>query len=274
MNVLHAILLGLVQGLTEFIPISSTAHLTLFGSWLGLVDPANPERWTSFMAVIQLGTLAAVFAYFRRDIISVPLAFYRENISKRTPFREQSADSRMAWLITLGTIPIVVIGLAFKDVIEGALTKDLHVIGIALIGLALLLALAEFLAKFNRKIEKADVKDSLVVGFAQCLALIPGASRSGTTLTAGMFLGFTREDAARFSFLLSIPAIFASGALSFVQSLEYIAPSDGLALAISTLVAGVSGYASIAFLLRFLKKNSTALFIVYRIALGAVLLFL
>ncbi len=267
MHIWKAALLGLIQGLSEFLPISSTAHLTLAGRALGLINPAAPEQWTAFMAVVQLGTLVAVLVYFRHDIITITRAFLRENLA-RVPFIQQSSPARTGWYIILGTIPIVIIGLSLKDVVEGMLTKNLMVIGSSLIGLALLLEVAERVARFARPMERVTIKDALLIGLAQAVALIPGASRSGVTITAGLFTGLTREAAARFSFLLSIPAIAASGLLELVHALNFITPADGLALFVATLVAGVSGYWAIAFLIRYLRTRSTRIFIIYRLLLG------
>ncbi len=272
MSVLEAVLLGLVQGLTEFLPISSTAHLTLVGRALHLIDPAHPEQWTASIAVMQLGTLVAVLAYFRRDLMSIIGTFLRENLTDRRPLGSQSTAARTGWYIILGTIPIVVIGLAFKDVIEGALTKDLRVIGFSLIGLALLLEVAERSASFRRSVEELNMTDALAIGGAQALALIPGSSRSGTTITAGLFRGLTREAAARFSFLLSIPAVAASGVLEFVHSIKFLTGSGLLALLVATVVAFGSGYWSIAFLLRYLRTRTTQVFVIYRLLLGAAIL--
>jgi undecaprenyl-diphosphatase len=269
MNIIEAIILGLLQGLSEFIPISSTAHLTIAGMMMGLIDPAHPEQWTSFIAVIQLGTLAAVFIYFSKEIKEIPRDFLIENFSKKKKkFKEQSLNSRMGWYIILGSIPIVAIGLAMKKIIEGGFTKDPLVIASSLIGLAVVLFIAERVAKFKKDMTNIKMKDAMIIGFSQCLALIPGASRSGTTITAGMFLGFNRETAARFSFLLSIPAIFGSGLYEFYKSLDYITSDSLITLAVATIVSGISGYYAIAFLMKFLKTRSTMLFIVYRIALG------
>lgn len=276
MTVLQAILLGLIQGLSEFIPISSTAHLTLAGHLFGVIEGTAPEAWTSFMATIQLGTLLAVFVYFARDVRDIPLAFIKENFtSKRKKISEQSLSSRMGWLICAGSIPIATIGLALKKVIEGDFTKSPTVIGCSLIALALIMAFAERVGKFSRDGEKLGFKDAIFIGLAQCLALIPGASRSGTTITAGMFMGLTREAAARFSFLLSIPAILASGLLEFFQSLSYIDASQLVNLIVATVISAISGYISIAFLLKFLKTRTTYSFAIYRIIIGiAVLLYL
>jgi len=267
----EAVLLGLIQGLSEFLPISSTAHLTIAGRAMRLIDPAAPEAWTAFIAVVQLGTLAAVLAYFRRDVVEITQSFVRENL-RRVPFRQQSNAARNGWYIIVGTLPIVAIGLGLKDVIEGAITKDLAVIGTSLVVLALILEIAERRARFTRPLEVVNVGDALAIGFAQAVALIPGASRSGTTITAGLFRGLTREGAARFSFLLSIPAVAASGLLEFVQTWRNLDRSEIMTLIAATIVAGVSGYWSIAFLLRYLRTRSTRLFIAYRLLLGGLLL--
>jgi undecaprenyl-diphosphatase len=274
LNLIEAIALGLIQGITEFLPISSTGHLTLAGKLLHLVDPANPEHWTAFIAVIQLGTLMAVFLYFLKDIINIIKSFLAENLSKRKKFSEQSQDSRMGWLIIIGTIPVVIIGLGFKKIIEGNLTKDLWVISISLIVLAIILAIAEKTAKFKKEIKDITIKDALIIGVAQCFALIPGSSRSGTTITGGLFMGLTRESAARFSFLLSMPAVFASGLLELKESIKFVHVDMAINMAVATVVAAISGYLAIDLLLKYLKKNSTFVFIYYRIALGIIILIL
>jgi undecaprenyl-diphosphatase len=175
-------------------------------------------------------------------------------------------------MIIIGTIPVVVIGLAFKHVIEGALTKNLFVIAISLILLALILAIAEKTAKFKKEVEDITLKDALVIGIAQCFALIPGSSRSGTTITGGLFLGLKREAAARFSFLLSIPAVLASGLLELYEALAFIDKTMIVNMIIATIVAAVSGYLAIDFLLKYLRKNTTFAFVYYRIAAGAFIL--
>ncbi len=267
MSLFEAAILGIIQGLTEFIPISSTAHLTIAGKMMGLIDATHPERWTSFIAMVQLGTLFAVFVYFRKELVSILSAFFKENF-KRTPFKQQSNDARMGWLIIIGSIPVGVIGLLAKDFIEGNFTKSLNVIAISLISLAVLLLVAEKIAKFKKDMSKITIIDSLIVGVFQCLALIPGASRSGSTLTGGLFSGINRSDAARFSFLLGIPAILASGLLSFVEALEYVNQTDIINIVVAGLTSAISGYLAISFMLKFLKTKSTMLFIVYRIVLG------
>lgn len=272
MSIIEAIVLGLIQGLTEFLPISSTGHLTLAGRLMGLISDANPERWTAFIAIIQLGTLIAVLYYFRNDIINIVRDFLQDNLLKRKPLKAQSQNSRMGWLIILGTIPVVIIGLAFKDFIEGTFTKNLVVISVSLIVLGLLLALAEVTGRFKKDITRVSWLDSLLIGLGQAMSLIPGSSRSGTTITTALFLGFTREAAARFSFLLSIPAVLASGLLQVYEALEFVDSTMTLNLIIATVASAVSGYFAIDFLLKFLRKNSTFVFVFYRIALGALLL--
>jgi undecaprenyl-diphosphatase len=275
MGVIQAIILGIIQGLTEFIPISSTAHLTIAGKLMNLIDPTQPEKWTAFMAVIQLGTLAAVMIYFSKELKTVPCSFIEENFkSSRKRISEQSENSRLGWLIVFGSVPIFAFGLLLKKIIEGNLTKDLSIIAGSLIVLAVIMFIAEKLASLKKDMTKITIKDSIVIGLAQCLALIPGSSRSGTTITAGLFLGLKRDTAAKFSFLMSIPAILASGIYQFYKSLEYITTNDILILFISTLVAGISGYAAIAFLIRYLKTRTMNVFVIYRIVAGLILFIL
>ncbi len=222
MSIIEAIILGIVQGITEFLPISSTGHLTLAGKFMGLISDKNPEHWTSFIAVIQLGTMVSIFVYFWKDLWNIFIEFLQNNFQKKIKYSDQSLNSKLGWMIIAGTIPIVVIGLLFKDTIEGALTKNLYVISGSLIVLAIILAFAEKTAKFKKDIKDVTMLDSILIGLAQAVALIPGSSRSGTTITGGLFLGLKRDVAARFSFLLSVPAILASGMLQLVESLKYI----------------------------------------------------
>jgi len=274
LSLIEAIILGIVQGITEFLPISSTGHLTLAGKFMGLISEENPEHWTSFIAVIQLGTMLSIFVYFWKDLLNILKEFLQNNLQKRVKYSEQSTNSKLGWMIILGTIPIVVIGLLFKDLIEGALTKNLYVISGSLIVLAIILAIAEKTAKFKKNIENVTILDSVLIGLAQAVALIPGSSRSGTTITGGLFLGLKRDVAARFSFLLSVPAILASGMLQLIESLKYINYDLTVNLIVATIVSAVSGYLAIDFLLKFLKKNTTFVFIYYRIALGVLILVL
>lgn len=276
MSILEAIILGLIQGLTEFLPVSSTAHLTLAGKWMNLVDPQHPDQWTAFIAVIQLGTLIAVVMYFWNQIIRIVIGFAAANLARFTGRRATASHkeySALGWLIIIGTIPVAVVGLLFRHQIEGALTKDLRVIAGSLIGLAILLTIAELVGTQRRDMRNLRISDALIVGAAQVFALIPGSSRSGTTITGGLFAGLKRESAARFSFLLSIPAIAASGLLELPKALNSI-DTGWTAIAVATLVSGISGYLSIAFLLRYLQRHTTYVFVAYRIALGLVLIWL
>ena len=276
MSLLEAVILGLIQGLTEFVPISSTAHLTLAGKWMGLIDSENPEQWTAFIAVIQLGTLAAVIIYFWKDIIKIIAGFVSAPLSRirNRPIDQKTSEySKLGWLIIIGTIPIGVMGLAFKHQIEGKLTKDLRVIAGSLIALAILLTIAELVGKQRREMRQATFLDAIIVGFSQVMALIPGSSRSGSTITGGLFAGLKRESAARFSFLLSIPAVGASGLLELPKALRSVGHL-GAPIVVASLVAGVSGYLSIAFLIKYLQRNTTYVFVVYRILLGIVLIVL
>lgn len=273
MTILEAIILGIIQGLSEFIPISSTAHLTIAGHYFGLIDPDHPEKWTAFIAVIQLGTLAAVLIYFASEINDTIKSFFKENYgSNKKSFKEQSSESKLGWFVILGSIPIMTIGLGLKDFIRGTFTKDLNVIGISLIVLGVILFLAERVASLDRDMKKLNIWDSLLVGLAQCVALIPGSSRSGTTITAGLFLGLKRETAARFSFLLGIPAIFGSGLYEFYSEFSNLSQDDLLTLAVATIFSGISGWLAIDFLLKYLRKKSTLLFVLYRIGAGSLVL--
>ena len=286
MNLLQAIILGIVQGLTEFIPISSTAHLVFASRWLDLYG-GNAEQTTATMAVIQLGTLAAVFVYFASDIWSIGTAFIRDHWAVVTRGRGMrfsgtdgvrpiwlSEEAWLGWLVILGSIPIGTVGLLFKDFIEGPGTKNLWIIAIMLIAIALLLTLAEIVGSQRKDIKRLGIIDAIVVGFAQVLALMPGASRSGSTIMGGLFAGEKRETAARFSFLLSIPAITASGLLELKEAWAILPSESFTPLIVGTLVAGIVGYASIWFLIAFLKKHTTGIFIAYRLILGVVILVL
>ena len=272
MNIFEAILLGLIQGLSEFLPISSTAHLTLTGKFLNLISAEHPEHWTAFIAVVQLGTLLSILIYFYKDIVQIISEFFRDNLKHRLKYSEQSINSRLGWMIIAGSIPVAVIGLLFKDIIEGALTKNLYVISGSLILFALILMIAEKVAEHKRDMNDLKLKDSIIIGTAQAFALIPGASRSGTTITGALFVGLNRSDAARFSFLLSIPAVFASGLFELYGSLKYLDTSMSINLVIATIAAALSGYFAIDFLIKYLKKHSTFIFIYYRIILGIIIL--
>ncbi|HXH69725.1 MAG TPA: undecaprenyl-diphosphatase UppP [Pyrinomonadaceae bacterium] len=286
MSFLQAIILGIVQGLTEFIPISSTAHL-VFASRLTNLYDGQPEQITATIAVLQLGTLLAVFIYFAPDILSITAAFFRDHWNLLTRKRNVrfsgthgirpiwlSEEAWLGWLIILGSIPIGVVGLIFKEVIEGAFTKNLWIIAVMLIAVAILLAVAEAVGSQRKEIKDFSIIDAIAVGFAQVLALLPGASRSGSTIMGGLFAGQKREAAARFSFLLSIPAITASGLLQLKEALLLLPPPSFAPLLVGTLVSAIVGYLSIWFLLSFLRKRSTGIFIIYRLVLGSAILIL
>jgi len=286
MNIIQAIILGLVQGLSEFIPISSTAHLVFASRWTNIYD-GNAQQITATIAVIQLGTLAAVFVYFASDIWNISSAFIRDHWALLTGKRGMrfsgtdgvrpiwlSSESWLGWLIIIGSIPIGTIGLIFKDFIEGEGTKNLWIIASMLIGIALLLAIAEKVGSQRKDIKHLGVLDALVVGFTQVLALMPGASRSGSTIMGGLFAGQKRETAARFSFLMSIPAITASGLLELREALRILPPDSFVPLLVGTIVSAIVGYLAIWFLIAFLRKNTTFIFILYRLILGTLILVL
>ena len=268
MSVFEAIVLGITQGLTEFLPISSTAHLRIVPAFAGWEDPG-----AAFTAVTQLGTMAAVLLYFRADLMRIARAWLR---SLRDPAARRELDARLGWYIILGTIPIGIFGLAFKDQIETG-ARDLYLIGVgadrARSGAAGGREGGRGRSARSSRSRGATASPS---GSRRRLRWCPGVSRSGATITAGLFLGFDRTSAARFSFLLSVPAVVLSGLLEFGSILN---GSEGQhtglgALAIATFLAFVVGYASIAFLLRFLANHSTIVFVVYRVALGTLVLVL
>ncbi len=263
MSLFEAIVLGLVQGITEFLPISSTAHLRIVPALLGWPDPG-----AAYSAVIQLGTTAAVLVYFAKDLGRLTAAFV-DGLKKRQPFA--TTESRLAWFVGLGTLPIGVLGLLFKKTIETSL-RSLYVISASLIVLALVLLVVERLAKHTRSLEGMTLKDGLVIGLWQAVALIPGSSRSGTTLTGALSLGFNRADAARYSFLLSIPATTLAGIFELRHLLQAADRPDTVLLAVGTGVSFATGLLAIWGLLRFLRTRSTLVFVVYRVLAGVGLL--
>ena len=265
MGLIEALILGLVQGLTEFLPISSTAHVRILPALLGWPDPG-----AAFTAVIQLGTLLAVLIFFRTDLWRAAKGWV---LSFGDPEARATPEARMGWAIFFGTIPIVVFGLLFKNQIETSL-RSLNVIAWALVGMGLLLLLAERIPNRRRGIETVRIRDGLLVGIWQALALIPGASRSGSTITGALLAGFDRSTAARFSFLLSVPAIAAAAVLSLKEHREVLMGPQLPAVLVANVAAFVSGYAAIAFLIRFLQTRSVLVFVVYRVLLGLVILIL
>src|SRR4026207_598935 len=281
MTYFQAIILGIVQGITEFIPVSSTAHLVFaarLGNLYGGSDKTlQAEQTTATIAVIQLGTLLAVLIYFARDIVNILQAFINDHLAllrgRTQPGQPKfSKDAWRGWLVATGPLPVGTIGLVLKKQIEGPFTKNLWVIATMMIVVAILLMIAELVGKRDHAMDQLGVGDALAVGFAQVLALMPGSSRSGSTIMGGLFAGQTRETAARFSFLLSIPAIAASGLLELKEAVEKLPAGSYGSLAVATVVSGVVGYASIWFLLRYLRTHSTGVFIVYRGIVGAVIL--
>jgi undecaprenyl-diphosphatase len=261
MTITEAIVLGLVQGLTEFIPISSTAHLLIVPSILGWGDPG-----AAVSAVIQFGTLLAAIIYFFRDIVRLIAGFFRGLIT-RQPLAD--VDSREAWLVVIGTIPIVVLGLLFKKHIESTF-RGLWIVTTMVIFVAILMHIAEWYAKRRtlRGFDDMTVADGVAIGLGQCLALIPGSSRSGSTIMTAIFRGIDRPTAARYSFLLSIPAVGGAGVLELFKERHALGALGWTPIAISIAVAFVSGYASIWFLIRYLRSHTTHVFIYYRYVLG------
>jgi undecaprenyl-diphosphatase len=274
MGWIEIIVLAIVQGLTEFLPISSTAHLRIVPALLGWDDPGAP-----LSAVIQIGTLVAVLWYFWRDVVRILRAMIASLAAGKLA---ATPDARLGWMIALGTLPIIICGLAFKDSIETTL-RSLYVIIAALAGVALLLAIAEWwVARRSkegvegREVQDVGLRDAVIVGFAQAAALVPGTSRSGATILGGLCCGLTREAAARFSFLLSIPSILAAGVFQLVEAREELLSSstDAAKLGVALVVTAVVGYATIPWLLAYLRKRTTFVFIVYRLLLAALLLWL
>lgn len=263
MSYLEAVVLGLVQGVTEFLPISSTAHLRIVPALLGWNDPG-----AAYSAVIQLGTVGAVLVYFAKDLVQLAKAFLKGLVEKK-PFG--TLDSRLAWFVGLGTIPIGVCGLLFKKTIETSL-RSLYVISASLIVLAIVLLVVERIASHKRTLEQMTLKDGIIVGLWQAVALIPGSSRSGTTITGALSLGFTRADAARYSFLLSIPATTLAGIFELKHLLQATDGPGIDVMIIGTVVSFVSGLAAIWGLLQFLKNRSMLVFVVYRVVMGLALL--
>jgi undecaprenyl-diphosphatase len=258
MDALQAIVLGIVQGLTEFLPISSSGHLRIVPAFFGWDDPG-----AAFTAVIQLGTMAAVLLYFRHDLWRIAVAWLR---SLRDREVRRTLDARLGWYIVLGTIPISVFGLLFKDPIENEF-RTLELIGASLIVFGLVMLAAEAVSRRDRQLEDLTARDGLLIGLAQALALVPGVSRSGATISAGLLLNLDRTAAARYSFLLSVPAVVLSGLFELRHIGEGGIPVG--ATVIATVLAFVTGYAAIAFLLRWLVRHSLGVFVGYRVLLGA-----
>lgn len=262
MDLFQSIILGIIQGLTEFLPISSSGHILILPALLGWEDPG-----AAFTAVIQLGTEAAVLIYFRRDLWDIARTWLA---SLRRPELRRDLNARMGWYLIIATIPISILGLAFQDQIETA-ARNLWIVGSMLIIFGLILGLADRIGSRERTVGQLSFRDGALIGLAQSLALIPGVSRSGATISAGLFLGLDRRAAARFAFLLAIPAVVLSG---FYELYKLLSGKEHfgepmLNIAVATVVAFVVGYAVIAWLLRYLTTHSMAVFVWYRVIVGA-----
>jgi len=267
MSWVQVIVLSVVQGLTEFLPVSSSGHLAIV-SQLFFSDDAG----ASFTAVTQLGTELAVLIYFARDIGRIVVAWFGglRNAARR------SADYWLGWWVIIGTIPICVLGLLFKDQIRSGV-RNLWIVAIALIAFSAVIAAAEYYGKQTRHVEQLTWKDAVIVGLAQCLALVPGVSRSGATISAGLFLGQDRELAARFGFLLAIPAVLASGLFSLPDAFHPVTEgmsATGLQLLVATVIAFVVGFGAVSWFLKFLVRHGMYWFVGYRVILGVAVLIL
>lgn len=265
MNNIHAIVFGIVQGLTEFLPISSTAHLRIVPAILGWEDPG-----AAFTAVTQLGTMAAVVATFRRDLLRIARTWLA-SLSDAT--RRSDLDARMGWYIGFGTVPIAVVGFVLRHVIESG-ARNLTVIALALIVGGVILGVADRTGGQAREFADVDHRDATIVGLAQAVALVPGVSRSGATLSAGLLRGLTRPAAARYSFLLSVPAVVLAGLFELGDIVGGPGAAGAMPTLVATALAFVVGYASIAGLLRLLATRSTMVFVAYRVVLGLAVLVL
>jgi undecaprenyl-diphosphatase len=277
---LEAIILGLVQGLTEFLPISSSAHLRILGDVAGWGDPG-----ATFTAITQLGTETAVLIYFWKDITRIIGKWFRSFGSgggKRSAgVQKGDPDVRLGWIIIIGTVPIVLAGFFLQDLIRGAL-RSLWIVAVVLIVFGLLLWLADWLGRKTKELDQLSYRDGILVGLAQMLALIPGVSRSGASISAGLALGYTRTASARFAFLLAVPAVFGSGLYELYTALSCTPEEDplcgqGYGMAetlVATVVAFAVGYAVIAFLMRYLSRGSFLPFVIYRLVLGGTLIVL
>jgi undecaprenyl-diphosphatase len=267
-----AVILGIVQGLTEFLPISSSAHVQIAQQLLGLSAIPKPQL-TAFIATIQLGTEAAVLIYFWRDIVRIVKAFFGTLFAKSKQSTDALRDAKLGWLIIIGSIPVVAIGLIFQDAIENQL-RSLWVIAFTLIIFGVILGIADRIGKRQRSIEQLTTKHGILFGLGQALAVIPGVSRSGGTISVGLLLGYSRQAAARYSFLLAIPAVIASGFYEFAATYQDLNSSELVATAVATVVSFVVGFSVIVGLLRYLSRGSFMPFVIWRVSVGLILLVL
>jgi undecaprenyl-diphosphatase len=267
LSLLEAVVLGIVQGLTEFLPISSSAHQRIVATFFGWDDPG-----AAFTAVTQLGTEAAVLIYFRHELWAIATKWLQ---SLWNPRLRSHPDAKMGWYIIVATIPIGIFGLLFENQIESG-ARDLYLIGTVLILFALVLWYADEHGSHARDLHQLSTRDGLLIGLAQCLALIPGVSRSGATMSAGLLLGLERPAAARFAFLLAVPAVVLSGLYQLVAILAGDEGGDEpfRYVLIATVISFVIGYAAIAWLLRYLAHHSVKIFVIYRVLLGSLVLIL
>ena len=269
MSFFEAIILGLVQGLTEFLPVSSSAHVQIAQQLMNLSELSRPQL-TAFIATIQLGTEIAVVGYFVKDIVRIGSSWLSWSVK---PKSKMSADTKLGWLIIIGTLPVVILGLLFRDFIENDV-RNLWVIAWMLIGFGILLGVSDLVGKKTKKIKDLNYKHGIAYGLGQALALVPGVSRSGGTITVGLFLGYSREAAARYSFLLAMPAVLGSGLFQFFSTYGDLSQELLLATIVATVISGIVGLSVIHFLLKYLQKGSFLPFVVWRLAVGGWLLFM
>jgi undecaprenyl-diphosphatase len=263
----EALILGLVQGLTEFLPISSSAHVQIAQQLMNLSELSKPQL-TAFIATIQLGTELAVVAYFIKDIARIGSSWLRWSIKPRS---KMNSDTKLGWLIIIGTLPVLILGLALRDFIENDV-RTLWVIAYTLIGFGVLLGLADIFGKKTKSITELNFSHGVAFGMGQALALVPGVSRSGGTITVGLMLGYTRQAAARYSFLLAIPAVLGSGLFQFFSSVGDLSQDLLVATVVATIVSGVVGLSVIHYLLKYLQKGSFLPFVIWRVGVGVWLL--
>jgi undecaprenyl-diphosphatase len=264
---LEALILGLVQGLTEFLPISSSAHVQIAQQLMNLSELSRPQL-TAFIATIQLGTELAVVSYFIKDIVRIGSSWLGWSIKPRS---KMTSDTKLGWLIIIGTLPVLILGLAFRDFIENDV-RNLWVIAYTLIGFGILLGLADFFGRKTKDIKDLNFSHGMLFGVGQALALVPGVSRSGGTITAGLMLGYTRQAAARYSFLLAIPAVLGSGLFQFFSSVGDLNQDLLVATVVATIVSGGVGLSVIHYLLKYLQKGSFLPFVIWRVGVGVWLL--
>ena len=269
MSFFEALILGLVQGLTEFLPISSSAHVQIAQQLMNLSELSKPEL-TAFIATIQLGTELAVVGYFAKDIFRIGSSWLKWSVR---PTQVMTNDTKLGWLIIIGTLPVVILGLLFRDFIENDV-RNLWVIAWMLIGFGILLGVSDLVGKKTKQITDLNYRHGILFGLGQALALVPGVSRSCGTITVCLFLGYSRAAAARYSFLLAIPAVLGSGLFQFFSSYQDLSQELLLATLVATLISGVVGLSVIHFLLKYLQKGSFMPFVIWRLLVGGWLLFM